>query len=106
MPGIQLSSATLEEHNSALEIRVADPDPHGSELFWESGSVLQGKAGSGSTEKSKFKSLRKMEPWGTFTMEAWRVSRPVVADSHQFYEKQDLDPFQCERSNLYSQSSL
>jgi hypothetical protein len=30
-------------------------------------------------------------------MEAWRICRPVVADSHHFYEEQDPDPHQSEK---------
>jgi hypothetical protein len=32
-----------------------------------------------------------METW-PLKMEPWRVCRPVVADSHHFYEEQDPDP--------------
>ncbi len=47
-----------------------------------------------------------MEPWRALhthnggleaQMEAWRVWRPVVADSHHFYEEQDPDPHQSEK---------
>jgi|LakMenEpi03Aug12_release.lakeMendotaPanAssembly.Ray.scaffolds.fasta_scaffold2946705_1 hypothetical protein len=31
-------------------------------------------------------------------MEAWRSSRPKIADSHHFDEEQDLDPNQIEKS--------
>ncbi len=70
-------------------IRVSDPDPHGSAFFFKAGSrsavALEWKAGSGFALKSKFRSFRgsKWSHGGSWMlkMEAWRVCRPVIADS-------------------------
>ncbi len=32
-------------------------------------------------------------------MEAWKICRPVVADSYQSVEEQDPDPYHCEESD-------
>jgi hypothetical protein len=32
-----------------------------------------------------------MEAW-RLKMVPWRVGRPVIVDSHNFYKEQDLDP--------------
>ncbi len=40
-----------------------------------------------------------MEAWSR-KMEPWRVYRPVVADSHNFDEEQDLDPDPHENEKL------
>ncbi len=69
-----------------------DPDPHGSRLFWEtgSGSALEEKARSRSALKVKFRSLGSSKglggPW-TLTMEAWRLKMEPwrVCRPHQIF---------------------
>jgi hypothetical protein len=57
-----------------------DPHPHYSEKL-----DVDHALNSGAFEAQKWS---RGEPW-TLTMEAWRVRRPVVADSHELNEEQD-----------------
>jgi hypothetical protein len=82
--------------------RVADPDPHGSFLFWYLSKFALEKKWIWIAFKSKIKSYicLKWSPGGPWTlimawkmkMEPWRGWRPVVAHSHYFDEEHDPDP--------------
>ncbi len=65
----------------------------GSALFLEAGagSALEWKAGPGSTFKSKFHKLSRLQ------MEAWKICRSVVADSHHLDDEKDPDPHWSEK---------